>query len=66
MRMTFKPIAVEQGNCAPECEFMLLLQQAVLLALKDRGILTQKQLHLAEDTLRRQYREEISEVNSLD
>lgn len=60
MKMHFKPMGVENDHKITEqteADFLILLQRAVLLGLKENGCLTEMQQHQAEENLMHQYRE---------
>lgn len=63
MKTTFKLIRVEDDHSitkSSDNDFMLLVQRAVLLGLKDAGALNEMQYRQAENGLLRQYREDVS------
>lgn len=62
MKMYFKLIGIENNHPvkkSTDCSFLLLIQRAALLGLKDAGQITQMQHRQAEEALLRQYREAI-------
>lgn len=58
MQMSFQLIGTQEDT-GTNRRFLLLIQQAALLALKDMGVLTPIQLRHAEEALKQQYREDI-------
>ena len=64
MRMHFKPIRIDncrQIKMQTDSNFIFLIQQSVLLGLKETGRLNEMQHRQAEATLLEKYRENIRE-----
>lgn len=60
MKMNFYPLGVENLHpitYASDSSFMLLIQRAALLGLKDAGLLNEMQLRHTDDLLLKQYRD---------
>lgn len=67
MKMHFKLIEVKNDHTitrSTDCTFLLLMQRAALLGLKSVGSLNEMQHRQAEEMLLKQYREDISVVQS--